>query len=57
MQLKLKLPGTVLDLPAQIWDQLDPDAQKMVVQALVKAMVKREAEQENKNGEGNHDRE
>lgn len=57
MQLKLKLPGTVPDVPMEMWDQFDANAQKMLIQALAKAMVKREAEQENKKGEDGHDRE
>ncbi len=40
MQLKLKLPGTTLDPPPPLWNQLDPNAQKMLVQTLAKAIVK-----------------
>jgi TRAP-type C4-dicarboxylate transport system substrate-binding protein len=40
MQLKLQLPGVVLELPPRVWNQLDPEAQKAVVQALARTTIK-----------------
>lgn len=40
MQLKLKLPGITLEPAPQLWEQFEPKTQKVLVQALAKAMVK-----------------
>jgi hypothetical protein len=53
MQLKLQLPGVVLELPPRVWSQLDPEAQKAVVQAIagttVKAITHKITDQRNQN--------
>lgn len=60
MQLKLQLPGVVLEPAPTVWGQLDPEAQKAVVQALavttVKVIEQEKAGQRNKSGEARDDR-
>jgi TRAP-type C4-dicarboxylate transport system substrate-binding protein len=58
MQLQLQLLGMVLDPAPKVWNQLDPDAQKAVVQALTAATVKvinHKVEQKNESGENKDD--
>ena len=59
MQLKLQLPGTAQDAAPTVWNQLTPEAQRAVVQALRAATVKtisHQAEQTNENGDDKDDR-
>jgi TRAP-type C4-dicarboxylate transport system substrate-binding protein len=59
MQLKLQLTGMVMDLAPTVWNQLDPEAQKAVVQALRAATTKainHQVEQKNENEEDKDDR-
>ena len=58
MQLKLKLPGITLEPAPQLWEQLDPKAQKALIQALAKAIVKilsQNAEYQSKKEENNNE--
>lgn len=58
MQLQLQLPGMVLDPAPQVWNQLDSDAQKAVVQALTAATVKviNHKVEKSENGDNKDDR-
>ena len=57
MQLKLQLPGIVLAPAPKVWNQLAPEEQKAVVQALRVATVKAIKHQaEQKNGDNKDDR-